>query len=542
MLLQFGRQRLGPSLLAPDFAKLDTPLLLRSYACVGSVPTVSDRVKPASLSSPRGSARLGVFPSVTGRTSFGSMLVALDYAQPEASLTLRGLARPDVPVFALHCADTEAFSSLRSLGHLGFTSSAMLMSRFGLSIPVPDSCHSGSFSLLRASVRMEFFLPVLLSGHAGLSSLLRGFTRTGALSFLVGLGSLGFSLAVLDLGLFGSASLLRSSARMGSALFALAFARLETSSALRSFARVAALLLVCGKVHLGSSPFALDFLLLGFLLSSRGLAQLDFHVLALGFSHLGVATFLQQLGKAGPSASVFACGRITSAPSVLDPVHLEPLSPPQQLACLGLPLLVSGFMHLNTSVSLRNLGRFGPSAAVAMAGSARLDLSLLILDVGLPGFAVFARCAGRPEVALSTHDYACFGSLPLVRSLGCLGFLLTVLDVTPSGSSPVTRSLGCLGPTALASGLTRAGPVSPLSASESSLLDSLVPLRSLAKLGTAMAASDLAQVGVSMFLRILGHLGVLPSAMGSSRLGPAFSPPVIDVVHMASPLLLHSSA
>ncbi|CAE7798540.1 unnamed protein product [Symbiodinium sp. CCMP2456] len=499
VLLQFGRQRLGPSLLAPDLAQLDTPL-----------------------------------------TRLGSTLVVLDYAQPEASATLRGSARPDVPVFALRSAYTGAFSSLRSHGHLGFTSSAMLMSRFGLSIPAPDSCHSGSFSLVRASVRMDLFLLVLPPGHAGFSSLLHGFTRMGAFSFLVGLGSLGFSLPVLDLSLFGSASLLRSSARMGSALPAPAFARPEPFSALRSFARAAALLLVCGKACLGSSPFALDFLLPGFLLLSRGLVHLDLHALALGFSHFGVAMLLQQLGKAGASASVFARGRIAPVPSVLDPVHLEALSAPQQLACLGLPLLVSGFMHLGSPLLLRNVGRFGLS--VVVAGSVRLDVSLSILDVGLLGFTVFARCAGRPEAALSTHDYACFGSLPLVQSLVCLDFLLIVSDVTNSGSSPATRSPGCLGPTASASGLSCAGLVSPLSASESSVLDSSVPLRSLAKLGTAMAASDLAQVGISMFLRMLGHLGVVPSAMGSSRLGPAFSPPVIDIVHMASSPLPQSSA
>ncbi|CAE7356383.1 unnamed protein product [Symbiodinium sp. KB8] len=499
VLLQFGRHRLGSSLLAPDFAQLDTPL-----------------------------------------TRLGSTLVVLDYAQSEASATLRGFARTGVPVFASRSAYTGAFSSLRSHGHLGFTSSVMLMSRFGLSIPAPDSCHSGSFSLVRASVRMEFFLLVLPSGHAGFSSLLHGFTRVGAFPFLVGLGSLGFSLAVLDLSLFGSASLLRSSARMGSALLAPAFARPEPSSALRSFARAAALLLACGKVRLGSGPFALDFLLLGFLLLSRGLAHLDLHVLALGFSHLGVATLLQELGKTGTSASAFARGRIAPAPSVLDPVHLEPLSALQQLACLGLPLLVSGFMHLGSPLLLRNVGRFGLS--VVVAGSVRLDVSLSILDVGLLGFTVFARCAGRPEAALSTHDYACFGSLPLVQSLVCLDFLLIVADVTNSGSSPAIRSLGCLGPTASASGLACAGLVSPLSASESSVLDSSVPLRSPAKLGTAMAASDLAQVGISMFLRMLGHLGAVPSAMGSSRLGPAFSPPVIDIVHMASPPLPQSSA
>ncbi|CAE7630831.1 unnamed protein product [Symbiodinium necroappetens] len=499
VLLQFGRQRLGSSLLAPDFAQLDTPL-----------------------------------------TRLGSTLVVLDYAQSEASATLRGFARTGVPVFASHSAYTGAFSSLRSRGHLGFTSSVMLMSRFGLSIPAPDSCHSGSFSLVRAPVRMEFFLLVLPSGHAGFSSLLHGFTRVGAFPFLVGLGSLGFSMAVLDLSLFGSPSLLRSSARMGSALLAPAFARPEPSSALRSFARAAALLLACGKVRLGSGPFALDFLLLGFLLLSRGLAHLDLHVLALGFSHLGVATLLQQLGKTGTSASAFARGRIAPAPSVLDPVHIEPLSALQQLACLGLPLLVSGFMHLGSPLLLRNVGRFGLS--VVVAGSVRLGVSLSILDVGLLGFTVFARCAGRPEAALSTHDYACFGSLPLVQSLVCLDFLLIVADVTNSGSSPAIRSLGCLGPTASASGLACAGLVSPLSASESSVLDSSVPLRSPAKLGTAMAASDLAQVGISMFLRMLCHLGAFPSAMGSSRLGPAFSPPVIDIVHMASPPLPQSSA
>ena len=162
------------SLPVVEMTSLESPALLRSFACVDLSASVFMFVRPGSLLSTQSPVCAALAASVVGVAcmeavapaadvnSTGSTLFLQTFSHPEPavlilrylhsgpSLLVHSFLRLDSPVLALDPSRLDSLLLLRSLGHLGLAVSAAGVSRPGFSSLIVDVGHLGLPVLLHS--------------------------------------------------------------------------------------------------------------------------------------------------------------------------------------------------------------------------------------------------------------------------------------------------------------------------------------------------------------------------------------------------------
>ena len=221
----------------------------------------------------------------------------------------------------LDCSSLEFVLSVRSLSHLGLTTSASGLVRLGLVfLPliiehtklglvlfVRSLAYLGFAMLVFGAACPEFFL--LLQSHAHLepTALAFGLTRLGLV----------FSLPVASSAILGFSSSPRSIGKPGSATFVPGMSQMDSLFFLRSSARFGFQVLVCGLTCLGLVFVLLvaERVCLEPLSFLRSFAQVDLAILTLDFASIESFPFVRSCSNL--ESAVFVSGFAnTGSPSL----------------------------------------------------------------------------------------------------------------------------------------------------------------------------------------------------------------------------------
>ena len=240
----------------------------------------------------------------------------------------------------------------------------------------------------------------------------------------------------------GSLLLAVCSAQPGPALFVLSCAQLDF------------LLLLHGFTWLGLLSFALDFVNSGSLLLVRSEASFGPGVM----TKLELSSCLSVRGMTslGFPLLVFSSARFELFLLVPDMTISGLLLPSHGMACLDLSLFATSYTHLDLSVSLRGVSKFG-SVLLALGvvtlglplpprGASHADAILLVASATVSDFSLFLRGVAWTELALFALSTASLGSSLSLHSVSRLGLPLPVSGLVQMGPLLLLQGLSCAGP------------------------------------------------------------------------------------------------
>ena len=277
-----------------------------------------------------------------------------------------------------------------------------------------------------------------------------------------------------------------------------------------SCAQLDFLLLLHGFTWLGLLSFALDFVNSGSLLLVRSEASFGPGVM----TKLELSSCLSVRGMTslGFPLLVFSSARFELFLLVPDMTISGLLLPSHGMACLDLSLFATSYTHLDLSVSLRGVSKFG-SVPLALGvvtlglplpprGASHADAILLVASATVSDFSLFLRGVAWTELALFALSTASLGSSLSPHSVSRLGLPLPVSGLVQMGPLLLLQGLSCADPALLVLDMAKAGL--PL------------PVHCLAKMGESVSAFGLACLGSFAPVVDSIQLEFLPSPHGCS--------------------------
>ena len=437
--------------------------------------------------------------SRSSRFDLATLLLA--FAELGLALSIRSSCYPGIPTPILDFVQFELLMSLRSLMQCGALLLVVGLVRTGLAslLLVVDCADFDPPTFLQSLVCLESLPLVLDFATSEVSLLIRSSEHADPIPLAFGLACLGsvFLLSATDCTLLESLVFLRSLAKSGVSVLVLDPAKLESPLLLHSFAQGGLLSSISGLICLGLTFLTLDHSLLGLSLLTQSASKLDISILAFGRGHLSL-----------PMLVLDMCG---DSPMLSKSLHrLDFASPVYRLAWSDLFMLLLDASLPGSSLVLRSLGRSG--------------LLLVLFGSCVPGSFLLQLDHVQPDFNLSLHKPSWLDVLILIRSPGCLGFLLFVSDLATTGSLSPAQGVVALGLFVLLVGVSKSDPFSLVldllhSESSSSIRShtqpgTFFPLYASTTSGLSTTAFDVALLELPLPLQSLTYLGFFVSMFG----------------------------
>ena len=378
----------------------------------------------------------------------------------DLSISLRSCGRIEFLPLVLDSLRLGLSMLSQSMAPLGFTFSAMGLSRMELLLPALDSTVFGSSPPLRSFVCLGLLVSMCDAAHLGFPLLVRAVTCSDFTLSAWGVQAIGslFFLPVIDYSYPDSSALPHSVSCSDSFLFVLDSLHLGFFVLFQSSARI------------GLAMPAFDFL------------RPDPLLLAHSFAHVGFAVLIAGLAR---------CGSVSS-PLVIEKFHLDLLSLLQSIGKLGFSSLAFDPLHLGPVVSMQSHTCHElilPVWGMASAGSV---FSLLVMECAHTGLSLLVRSMICMNLAASALDFLRLGLMPFSRAFAHCDFFLLMCGTSRGGSLPVLDFLHpglCLFP------------------------------HSFSKMELAALVFDLLHMGPSASTRCCNHIGLVVSSFGLGRAG-----------------------
>ena len=480
----------GVSILAQNFMKLDSAVLVCGSSGTDSFPTVRRSLGTGSCFSAQNCCSLDFAPFVPSAAHLDSLL------------SVHALCRASSPP-ATDFANSDAVLLLHGLNQLGPSFFPLGICCLELSLVVLDNSFVSALPL-KSPTRLETLLPPV------------GLSRVGFV----------FVLSVYDFAALGSLLPLQSSSWPGF-LLSIAFPCLEPSLLLRRFSCSGFPIPTCRTTSAGYSLPALDFSLESFL-PLQAASQLDLAAAVHTSTSLDLSIPLKICSCLGASIFVLGAKSLSFVP-VPSFTVFDSFSSLQGCAKVEPATFTLDFAHVNFLLLLQSTG---VGNALTIHGSKRSDLPPPILAVG------------NLELLLPVHGLSVSGSRPLVAEtifldfsflvrsscrigastllLGStsLGFCLMACSAVTLGLSPVMRSFVRLTflppfdstkmePILLLRHFLRMGSSASIEGKRQETMQA-TGVENAAFLGAPLSSHSLAYLDLPVFPFLLGHLGIMP--------------------------------
>ncbi|CAJ1454276.1 unnamed protein product [Effrenium voratum] len=468
--------RLAPPPSAPDMSHLGPTPLARSSARLDMPSPVSDFAKLGASPSIRGRVRLGASLFACGFCSASKLLTlsVVDALRVESSSFARGFARPELPPPVPDCSCSGLPPLLRSIAWLDPLPVAWGGARLGLPSSALGFSHPGASPALRGRARLAPAAPVVNFAQLGSFPSARSMLRPDFALSVLGPAQ-GGSLSVLGCSHSDASSSTQSSGCPEFVISVRGFASLALSPSLQGFLQADVPPLVLGLLRSGSTSFVSSFASLGIFSTLRSAACFD---ASLAVCNLGCSEFLPSLRSSshlGVPPFAPSALRLDASPSTSGFAHFGAPPMPQSSARCGPAAPVSDCSHPGPSPLPRAIARAG--SLLPPCGTARCGSTLPVLGCCHLELFMISQSLAWTDSAPSVLDMALLGVFPLLRTRMCVDLVLPV-----AGSAS-------LGP--------------PLAATDHSLFDPSLFIRSLLHSDFVAFAPSLSQPGTSLMLQCI---------------------------------------
>lgn len=461
----------GPFLSASDHVGLESPVILKGFACIGRPLTILCAASADSMSSLRGAGHSRKTFSTHGASRIGSQTVMFDFVTVEPLPSFKGFGH--LGMLLLVITNVQSGTSLSTYDITRMEPSPALQ---GLACPDPspltrsrtsmkmlalvlDSLHMGFPIFMQSPGHLDFTVLAFSACGLGVSTLVfdhentrssmspRAHARADSASLVSRLARSSLTASVSNCAQAGLSSPSQNLAQAGLTIFVWGISRMRafpslfdiipsgTLLPLRSPGRLGAIVLICGITCSAFSLTASDAATVSSGPLIRSLARSGLILLALGSIYIGAASSFRGCGYVATFSAALGMGRFGAFPPALRNVllslfvalqsfcRLDPFLflpdlargslsfPLHSFTCADLFLLVSDMPRLDARPPMSNYVQLGSSA-----------LPQSVVHLGVPASFFCISCSG---LSSSTVDLPQITAFVLLRSFTCCGSSLT---------------------------------------------------------------------------------------------------------------------